>query len=127
MFLIKYSENLISKLFCNEDYEPYAISRDTRIKELCQEKGIDFYSFKDHLIFHKNQILSQEGKPYSVYTPYMKKWMTNFNESQLKPYESKHHLNKISTKKLESIEYISEIGLQKQLINSFLQTFRKLS
>ena len=99
----------VEAVFCNEDYEPYAISRDARIKELCQEKGINFFSFKDHLIFHKNEILSQEGKPYSVYTPYMKKWMTNFNESQLKPYESQHHLNKISTKSLASIESISEI------------------
>ena len=57
----------IDAVFCNEDYEPYAISRDKKIKNLCQEKGVDFFSFKDQLIFHKNEILSQEGKP-TVYT-----------------------------------------------------------
>ena len=62
----------IEAVFCNEDYEPYAISRDLRIKELCQEKGVEFFTFKDQLIFHKNEILSREGNPYSVYTPYMK-------------------------------------------------------
>ena len=36
----------VEAVFCNEDYEPYAISRDARIKELCQEKGLDFHSFR---------------------------------------------------------------------------------
>lgn len=103
----------IQAVFCNEDYEPYAISRDVKIKELCQEKGVDFFSFKDQLIFHKDEILSQQGNPYSVYTPYMKKWINKFNESRLKTYHSEHHLNKISSKTLVSIESLSDIGFYK--------------
>ena len=105
----------IDAVFCNEDYEPYAINRDLKIKEICQEKGLDFFSFKDQLIFHKNEILSQENKPYSVYTPYMKKWMKNFNVSQLQPYKSENYLNKISNKCIASIKSITEIGFSKSV------------
>lgn len=103
----------IEAVFCNEDYEPYAVSRDLRIKDLCQEKGVDFFTFKDQLIFHKNEILSQEGNPYSVYTPYMKKWINNFKESQLMPYHSEDHLNKISSKSFSSIESLTDIDFLK--------------
>ena len=84
-----------------------------KIKALCQENSTRFFSFKDQLIFHKDEILSQQEKSYSVYTPFMKKWMKKFSEHMLKPYHSEYYLNKISSKKLPSVESLSEIGFHK--------------
>lgn len=90
----KYS---ISKVFANHDYEPYAIKRDSRIKESLALKNIEFYTFKDHVIFEKNEITKKDGKPYVVYTPYSKKWIEAFEKNRIKNYPSEDLLNQFYT------------------------------
>ena len=108
-----FKEYNVDSLFCNEDYEPYALERDQKVNDICQEKGIPFHQYKDHLIFHKNEILSLEGNPYSVYTPYMKKWMQKYKEDPPRHYPSENLLHKVSSKKIGGIQSLSEIGFQK--------------
>ena len=85
-------------LYANTDYEPYATKRDKIVKQLLSKKNIKFYSFKDQVIFEKNEILTNTEKPYSIYTPYMKKWMSKFKISLTKPYLSQDFLhNALST------------------------------
>src|SRR5690606_34321817 len=62
----------IGSVFTNNDYEPYANKRDKGVKELLQNNNIKFLTFKDQVIFEKNEVLKDDGKPYVVYTPYMK-------------------------------------------------------
>nr|WP_298998433.1 deoxyribodipyrimidine photo-lyase [uncultured Allomuricauda sp.] len=71
----------ISAVFTNHDFEPYAISRDAKIKALLDDNGIFFKTFKDHVIFEKNQVVKDDGKPYVVYTPYKNRWKETFNAS----------------------------------------------
>jgi deoxyribodipyrimidine photo-lyase len=71
----------IKKVFTNSDYEPYAIQRDEKIKNLLAAEGIEFCSVKDHVIFEKNEILKEDGLPYTVFTPYSRKW-----REKLKPF-----------------------------------------
>jgi len=66
-------------VYTNEDYEPYAISRDQQVVELLKDKGISFFSFKDQVVFEKNDITKDDGKPYVVYTPFKNKWLSLFN------------------------------------------------
>ncbi|MFM7104558.1 MAG: cryptochrome/photolyase family protein, partial [Flavobacteriales bacterium] len=66
----------ISEVFCNRDYEPYAMDRDKAVHELLESKGIKMTGRKDHVIFEKGDVLKDDGKPYTVYTPYSKKWKT---------------------------------------------------
>lgn len=108
-----FKEYNIDSLFCNEDYEPYALERDQKVSDICQEKGISFHQYKDHLIFHKDEILSLEGNPYSVYTPYMKRWMQKYKENPPRHYLSENLLHKVSSKKIIGIQSLSEIGFQK--------------
>lgn len=65
----------IGSVFTNKDYEPYAIERDTSIKDLLSDNNIAFNSFKDHVIFEKDEVLKADGTPYTVFTPYKKKWL----------------------------------------------------
>jgi deoxyribodipyrimidine photo-lyase len=71
----------IGSVFTNEDYEPYALERDTEIAALLEKKGIGFRSFKDHVIFSKAEVLKDDLTPYTVFTPYSNKWKKIFNDS----------------------------------------------
>ncbi|MFB1027838.1 MAG: deoxyribodipyrimidine photo-lyase, partial [Flavobacteriaceae bacterium] len=67
-----------SSVYCNHDYEPYALSRDQTIADLLKSKSIPFQSYKDQVIFERNQITKDDGLPYKVYTPYSKKWLASY-------------------------------------------------
>ncbi|SIS54946.1 deoxyribodipyrimidine photo-lyase [Zobellia uliginosa] len=68
----------IDAVYTNHDYEPYARKRDQAVKELLASKEVGFYSFKDQVIFEKDDILKNDGDPYIVYTPYKNKWKSLF-------------------------------------------------
>jgi deoxyribodipyrimidine photo-lyase len=64
----------IGAVYTNRDYEPYALDRDNRVQSLLAEKGIPLHTYKDHLIFEGNEVLKDDGTPYTVFTPYSRKW-----------------------------------------------------
>lgn len=71
----------IRAVFCNHDYEPQAISRDKSVKAWLNEQGIAWRSFKDQVIFERNDVLKNDGKPYTVFTPYKNRWLATLNPS----------------------------------------------
>ncbi len=73
----------IKAVFTNEDYEPYAGRRDASVGSFLQSKGIVFTAVKDHVILAKDDVLKDDGTPYTVYTPYSKKWKSVLKESDL--------------------------------------------
>lgn len=87
------SENKISTVFTNHDYEPYARSRDKQLNQLFRENGIGFKTCKDQVIFEKNDIVKEDGTPYVVFTPYSKKWLVAFGQQQLAEYQSENLLS----------------------------------
>lgn len=102
-------ENNISAVYTNHDYEPYAIKRDKALHQLFIDNSIDFKSFKDQLIFEKNEVLKDDGSPYVVYTPYMKKWKECFKREGLANYTSEKLLDKITTHSYPFLS-LSDIG-----------------
>lgn len=64
----------IKFVYCNHDYEPYAIQRDLEIEQFLASKSINFCTFKDQCIFEKGEVVKEDGKPYTVFTPYSRKW-----------------------------------------------------
>ena len=64
----------IGAVYANRDYEPYSIQRDQEVEVLLNQSNIPFYSFKDHVIFEKLEVAKNNGTPYSVFTPYSRKW-----------------------------------------------------
>lgn len=74
------SEFEIQNVIANRDYEPYAKKRDERIANLLFKENIGFYTFKDQVIFEKDEVVKKDGDPYIVYTPYMKKWKEKFKK-----------------------------------------------
>lgn len=107
------SEYEIQDVFVNHDYEPYAISRDEQIKKLLEEKGVGFHSFKDQVIFEKEEILKPDGTPYTVFTPYSKKWKDKFFRMSMPGYSSEDALNNFLKLPKREIHLLSEIGFER--------------
>ncbi len=78
----------VKAVYANHDYEPYAVSRDRHITELLKESEIPFLTFKDQVIFEKNEVLKPDSKPYTVFTPYSRKWKKALNSEYLHEWPS---------------------------------------
>ncbi len=70
----------IQAVYTNHDYEKYGCERDRRIRELLEKRGIRFLTFKDQVIFEKDEVVKDDGKPYTVFTPYSRKWKQRLAE-----------------------------------------------
>ena len=103
----------IDTVYTNHDYEPYATTRDLEIKTLLEQQNIQFKTYKDQVIFEKAEVVKKDGKPYKVYTPYMRLWKETFKTTELKNYDTKALFkNLIQTKTLPNLS-LSEIGFKK--------------
>lgn len=104
-------EYKIAKVFTNHDYEPYARQRDTGIAALLKQSGVSFHSYKDQVIMEKNEVVKDDGKPYTVFTPYARRWASIVNEFYLRPYPAKkywknfHKQAAINIPSLESMKF----------------------
>lgn len=102
----------IKSVYTNHDYEPYAKERDEEIKELLSKNDIEFYTFKDQVIFEKDEVVKDDGDPYVVYTPYKNKWKSIFNEDNLKIHYTSQYLdNLIEHSRLPNLS-LSDIGFE---------------
>ena len=109
----KLTENYeIEVVYCNEDYEPYAIKRDQEIANFLASKNIAFHQFKDQVIFHKDEIVKADKKPYTVYTPYSKLWLNEFQKVDLRGFPSEKKLDNLLDIPFEELK-IEKIGFQK--------------
>jgi deoxyribodipyrimidine photo-lyase len=89
------NEYNIETVYTNHDYEPYAKNRDESIQEKIRKHGIGFKSYKDQVIFEKNEVVKDDGKPYTVYTPYQRKWVQTLKPFYLKSYPAEQYLHNL--------------------------------
>jgi len=85
----------VAHVFTNHDYEPYALERDTVIEQLLATQKIGFSTFKDHVVFEKFEVVKDDGKPYTVFTPYSRKWKAYLANNPVKVFETKKYLKKL--------------------------------
>lgn len=105
-------KHTIRSVFANRDYEPSAIKRDNEIKELLFASNIPFKSFKDQVIFDTNEVLKDDGTPYTVYTPYSKKWKTKLTNFYLKPYPTEKYFHQLNHSESTPLIALSEMGFK---------------
>ena len=105
----------VASVYCNEDYEPYAIKRDLQVKEFLKTKNIIFHSYKDQLIFSPNEVLKDDGKPYTVFTPYSKKWKFKLNQSRI-IYNDKINFENFIKNPSENFPSLDELGFIKSTL-----------
>ena len=109
----KLTENYeIEAVYSNEDYEPYAIKRDQEIANFLASKNIAFHKFKDQVIFHRDEIVKADKKPYTVYTPYSILWLNEFQKVDLQGFTSEKKLDNLLDIPFEEFK-LEDIGFQK--------------
>lgn len=114
----KLAEELkIDALYFNRDYEPYAKERDAFVEKKLRAKNIDVQTFKDHVFFEKNEVLTGSREIYKVFTPYKNKWLEMFRAQESVVPDYKCSLKKLAPyKNAESIllkDWYKEIGFEK--------------
>jgi deoxyribodipyrimidine photo-lyase len=103
----------VKAVYCNSDYESTALQRDNKVKEYLQTKGIEFYTFKDRVIFEAGEILKANGEPYTVFTPYSKVWKQKLSDKDYHSYPSANSLFNLFHQNKLSVPGLEEIGFQK--------------
>ncbi|MBC7465440.1 MAG: deoxyribodipyrimidine photo-lyase [Bdellovibrio sp.] len=86
-----FEKNKFKNIYANHDYEAEALNRDSQIEKWAFSKNIDFKTFKDQCIFEKSEVVSDMKKPYSVFTPYKKKWLAQVKPFFLKAYPNEKY------------------------------------
>lgn len=85
----------VSTVFTNSDYEPYAQKRDDGLAEFLSTEGVNFKAFKDQVIFEKDEILKSDKTPYTVFTPYYRKWHEKLNDFYKRPYPTEKYFQNL--------------------------------
>ena len=111
------SEYNIQTVHTNRDYEPYATKRDEEIKTLLLEHDVQFKTYKDQVIFERDEIVKDDGTPYLVYTPYSKKWLSSLKDEMLSPYTSGLQFENWVHIKNSTIITLEDMGFQKSSIS----------
>jgi deoxyribodipyrimidine photo-lyase len=99
-------------VYTNHDYEPYARHRDDEVQAILTNNGVAFKTFKDQVIFDKNEIVKDDGKPYTIFTPYSKKWKARLNDSYTKSFPTVRYLNNLKQTSPLPFPGLTEIGFR---------------
>ena len=81
----------VQAVFTNHDDEPQALARDTLVRGKLASAGVSFYTFKDHVVFERSEVLSLSGTPYGVFTPYKNAWLKKVDDFYLKAYPAEKY------------------------------------
>lgn len=103
----------VKHVFTNHDYEPAAIERDEKIRKMLAAKDIGFSTYKDQCIFEKHEVVKDNGEPYTVFTPYSKKWKMKLSEFYVKPYPCAKYADAfLKTKTVQPLLPLEQMGFK---------------
>ena len=100
----------VNAVYTNHDYEPSAIQRDATVARQLADMGIAFSTFKDQVIFERDEILTQEHRPYSVFTPYKNAWLKHLTPFYLKPYPVEKYSHRLAPPPMQTMPSLAEMG-----------------
>lgn len=103
----------IKTVYANHDYEPYAKDRDNAVKDFLAKHKIEFKTYKDQCIFEKNEVTKDDGKPYTVFTPYSRKWKLRLTDYHVKPYPNKKYFSNFLKTTPFEIPPLQKMGFEK--------------
>lgn len=102
----------LESVYTNEDYEPYARERDQSVEALLKPLGVSFKTWKDQVLFAKDDVLKDNGSPYTVYTPYSKKWKQRMESEGVPVYPSDTLMQHFALLRAPEIPSLKEMGFE---------------
>jgi deoxyribodipyrimidine photo-lyase len=97
----------VAAVFANRDYEPEAKARDAAVATALQQHDIRFHAGKDQAIFDGNEVLTQAGKPFSVFTPYKNAWLKRLTSAD---YAEWRCAGQLATPQNSGVPTLEQIG-----------------
>lgn len=102
----------VAAVYTNYDYEPYAKDRDNQVAQFLKTRNITFQTFKDQVIFEKDEVLKDNGAPYTVFTPYSRKWKEKLTDFYLKPYPNNKYKSHYLKQSAIPLPTLGELGFE---------------
>ncbi|KPC53384.1 cryptochrome/photolyase family protein [Amantichitinum ursilacus] len=100
----------VCAVYTNHDYEPAAQARDATVRHTLQQAGVELLTFKDQVIFERDEVLTQAGGMFSVFTPYKRAWMQKLDAFHLKAYPVKKYLAALAPLPPQTIPTLQHMG-----------------
>jgi deoxyribodipyrimidine photo-lyase len=88
----------VEAVFASHDDEPAALQRDRLVRERLSAAGIALHTFKDQVVFEREEVLTQAGKPYSVFTPYSRAWLAKLDAFYLRAYPVERYAGRLAAR-----------------------------
>jgi len=106
------AKHKIEKVFTNRDFEQYALDRDAEITALLMQHGATLHLYKDQVVLDKDEVLKDDGTPYTVFTPYSRKWKATLTAFHLKPYPTKKYFKNFYQQSPHRIPSLESMGFE---------------
>lgn len=103
----------VAAVFANHDYEPTAIERDAHVAETLKHEDVAFHHYKDQVIFEQDEVLTQSGKPFGVFTPYKNAWLKKLEDFFVKPYPVDRYLDHLAQVSASELPTLESMGFQR--------------
>ncbi|MEZ4807435.1 MAG: deoxyribodipyrimidine photo-lyase [Flavobacteriales bacterium] len=103
----------VKAIFTNHDHEPYARKRDEQVRALLEAHGVAFHTFKDQTVFEREEVVKDDGTPYTVFTPYARKWRERLKAEGLPAYPSEQVTGGWHRSTAQQHTELSELGFER--------------
>ena len=77
------NEHSLNKIYLNKEFAQDEISRDLRVQATLKKNGVDVCISNDQIIYEPGFLKTGQDKPFSVFTPFKRRWIENFDMSFL--------------------------------------------
>jgi deoxyribodipyrimidine photo-lyase len=94
-------------VFWNEDLDPWARQQESRVRASLAEAGIPSFSYQDMLLHGPGEVLTQAGEPYSVFTPFWRRWSSLPKPD---PFPIPKSLQSVSSLKAQPLPSLADLG-----------------
>lgn len=96
-------------VFAAHDYEPQAQTRDAQVQAQLDALDIALVTLKDHVIFERKEVLTQMGKPYGVFTPYMRAWLARLGDAPPPEHACEPHTRALCERPLAHVKPVPNL------------------
>lgn len=102
----------VQAVFANRDYEPLAQARDAAVARSLDAQGVAFHTCKDQVIFEGGEVLTQSGKPFSVFTPFKHAWLKRLDGACLQPYATEQYAGRLAKPAAQTMPSLQALGFE---------------
>jgi len=103
----------VRAVYTNRDYEPAALERDHDVERQLLDRRIDFVSCKDQVIFDCSEVLTQEQRPFSVFTPYKRAWLAQLRPVHVAPHAVEGQVAALAGCETPALPSLQEMGFER--------------